>query len=80
MLVRLLRGILFGLDLLLGVTALWWLDTHPTLPPESLAGSPFSDYTLPAFALTVIGVGAAAGGLLVLVRAGWGLVLPPGSR
>jgi hypothetical protein len=76
MLVRLLRGVLIGLDLLVGVSALMGgLIVIPTLPPEWLAGSPFSDYTLPALALTVIGVGAALGGFLVIVRPSWGLAL-----
>jgi hypothetical protein len=76
MLGPLLRGVLIGLDLLVGVTALiGGLTVIPTLPPEWLAGSPFSDYTLAALVLTVIGVGAAVGAFLVIVRVGWGLVL-----
>ena len=76
MLVRLSRGVLIGLDLLLGVTALiGGLTVIPTLPPEWLVGSPFSDYGLPATALTMIVIGAAVGGVLVMVRVEWGLVV-----
>ena len=76
MLVRFMRGVLVALDLLLGVTAvIGGLSVIPTLPPQWLAGSPFTDYTLPALALTLIGVGATLGGLLVMVRLAWGLEL-----
>jgi hypothetical protein len=76
MLVRLMRGLVIGLNLLVGVTALiGGLTVIPSLPPEWLAGSPFSDYTLPALALSVIGVGAAVGAFLVIIGVGWSLVL-----
>ncbi len=71
-----MRGVLIGLDLLLGTTALiGGFTVVPTLPREWLAGSPFTDYSLPALALTMVGVGAAVAGVLVIVREGWGLVL-----
>lgn len=55
MLDRVTRAVLIGLDLLLGVTALiGGLTVVPTLPPEWLAGSPFTTYTLPALALTMV--------------------------
>ena len=76
MLVRLLRGVLIALDLLLGITALLGgLTVLPTLPTEWLAGSPFTDYTLQALALTGVGVGAAVAWVLVMVRVDRGLVL-----
>ncbi|HEY7971490.1 MAG TPA: hypothetical protein VID96_01080, partial [Xanthobacteraceae bacterium] len=56
----LIRTVLFDLNLFLGVTAVaggvallvGWIK----IPLSSLAGSPFSDYTLPA-ALLVVAVG-----------------------
>jgi hypothetical protein len=65
---RIARVGLIGLELFLGVTAVYgaiWVV--PTLPPEWLAGTPFSDYTVPALALGVVVGGGAflAAGLLL---------------
>ncbi len=73
------RRALLGLNLFLGVSAvaggvallLGWMS----LPLSSLAGSPFSDYTVPAWLLAVVvgGSGLAAAWLLA-VRVDRGIV------
>ncbi|HEU5315454.1 MAG TPA: hypothetical protein VFX49_05050, partial [Chloroflexota bacterium] len=63
------RATLVALDLFLGVSALvGGLSVIPTLPAEWLAGTPFPDFTLPAVALTLLGVAALAGAPAVIFR------------
>jgi hypothetical protein len=61
-------------DLFLGATALYGgIAVVPTLPPEWRQGTPFSDWTLPAVALTSVGAVALAGAVGLLVRPSFGL-------
>jgi hypothetical protein len=56
---RAARFALVGLNLFLGVNALFGaVAVVPALPPGWLAGTPFSDYTIPALALGAVGAGA----------------------
>ena len=68
------RYLLAGLDLFLGVTAIFgavWVV--PGLPREWLTGTPFPDYTVPALALgSIVGLGAVVAAALVVFRPVWG--------
>jgi hypothetical protein len=73
---RLSRYTLTGLDLFLGLNAIYgavWVV--PGLPREWLTGTPFADYVVPALALGLVGLGAFAAGVLVAIRPGMGMVL-----
>jgi hypothetical protein len=55
------RGAIAILDLILAVTAIFGaLTVIPSLPREWIAGSVFTDYTIPALALGVLVGGSAA--------------------
>jgi hypothetical protein len=68
------RFALIVLELFLAVAAIIGaVSVVPTLPKEWLAGSPFSDYTLPALALgIVVGGGSVLAAALLLMRSEWG--------
>ena len=72
MLARLLRALLVILDAFLALTAIAGgigLLTDLNAPPVTdLAGSPFSDYTIPGLALLVIVGGAAVAATLMMLR------------
>src|SRR5579864_6894780 len=66
---------LIALELFLAATAIFgaiWVV--PSQPVALLAGSPFSDYTIPALALGLIGVAAFASVALLLVRRPLGML------
>ena len=66
---RLTRPILIGLEVFLGLTALYGaVAVVPTLPTAWLAGSPFRDFTIPALALGAVGGGALAAAVLLLIH------------
>jgi hypothetical protein len=64
------RIALIGLHLFLGITAVYGgIAVVPTLPTAWLVGTPFTDYTIPAFALAVVvGGGALVAAALLLLR------------
>ncbi len=64
------RGAIAFLDLILAVTAIFGaLTVIPSLPRDWIAGSVFTDYTIPALALGVlVGGSAAVATLAVLFR------------
>ena len=69
MLDRLTRPVLIGLEMSLGVTALYGaVAVVPTLPLDWLAGSPFPDYTGPALGLGLVGGGALVAAALLLLH------------
>ena len=74
---RVARLSLIGLVWLLAVTAIFGgLVVVPHLPIELLAGSPFSDYAIPAVALAgIVGGGALVAAMLLALRPNWGLVV-----
>jgi hypothetical protein len=76
MLDRIARVFLIALHVFLALTALFgaiWVV--PVLPREWLAGTPFADYTIPALALGMIGVGACISVGLLAFRPDWGVML-----
>ncbi len=63
------RIALLILDGFLAVTALWGaLLVVPQLPTSLLRSGPFTDFTVPAFALGSVGILATAGGLAIWWR------------
>jgi hypothetical protein len=76
-----IRGTLIGLELFTAVGAIAGaLLVVPGLPRDWLAGSPFSDYTIPALALGVLcGGGSLAAAILVLLRPAVGGILSIGA-
>ena len=70
------RIVLIGLQLFLGIGAvIGAVSVIPTLPREWLLGTPFADYTLPAFALGLLGLGAFASAALLVFQVEWGVLL-----
>jgi hypothetical protein len=76
-----LRGTLIGLELFTAVGAIAGaIFVVPGLPREWLAGSPFSDYTIPAFALGILcGGGSLAAATLVVWRPALGGIASIGA-
>jgi hypothetical protein len=75
------RGMLAALTAFLAVTAIAGaLFVVPTLPPEWLEGSLFTDYTVPAFALACVGGLSlvAFGAVLVRPEVGGGVAVAAG--
>ena len=75
------RGTLIGLELFTAFGAIAGaFFVVPGLPREWLAGSPFSDYTIPALALGILcGGGSLAAAILVLVRPAVGGIVSIGA-
>jgi hypothetical protein len=64
------------LDLFLGAAALYGgLAVVPVLPPAWLAGTPFSGFTVPAVALSLVGLGAMAAVIVLAVDRAFGAAL-----
>jgi hypothetical protein len=73
---RITRIILIALQLFLGIGAvIGAVLVIPTLPREWLLGTPFPDYTVPALALGVIGLGALVSAALLMRRVQWGIAV-----
>ena len=76
MLDRATRVVVIGLQLFLGVGAVFGaVSVVPTLPLEWLAGTPFSDYIVPALALGCVGAGAFVSAALLVLHLEWGVLL-----
>jgi hypothetical protein len=73
---RITRISLIGLQLFLGAGALIGaLSVVPSLPREWQAGTPFPDYTVPALALGLVGVGAFVSAALLVLHMELGVSL-----
>ena len=76
MLNRITRVTLIGLLLFLGIGAvIGAVAVIPTLPRAWLLNTPFPNYTVPALALGLIGLGALVSAVLLMFRVDVGVVL-----